>query len=518
MKYFFAFAAVLLMLVSSDRLSVVRAHEEDAESPEAAATEEKTEEKEEAAKEEKKEEAKEKPERKTFEVEPAAIKLKETLDGAFAAEKMAEVSLEPETWTAFKIKKVVEHGAKVQEGEVLLEFESEDLLDAIADLELDLHLSEQRIARAERELPQKEESITRQLADAEESLRRVEEDYQRYKDVEREQTIESVNRSLKSSKFNLDYYQDELDELEKMYEADDLTEETEEIVLRRQRYYVDMYKYYYERAQYNHDITMRIRLPRLDHDLEESLNSSRQRLEQAQTANQVDLTVARYELEKLRRQRKKSIERHVDLLADKSLLEVRAPASGVVYYGEAADGKWNKVDEFRKKLVVGKNADRGVVLLTIVQPGSLSFVCKLDQKWLTRVKKGQSVEVEPAVDGADPLEGSIASISSAPLTGGKFEVKVELTDELPDWLLPGLSGKATVVVYDKKDALLVPAEAVHTDDMTEEKYVWQVKGDDVEKVIVETGKSKAKQVEITDGLSAGDTISLEDEDKAKEKE
>ena len=50
--------------------------------------------------------------------------------------------------------------------------------------------------------------------------------------------------SLKSSEQYLAYAAEELNQLKKMYEADDLTEETEEIILQRAQYQ-------YERAKFS---------------------------------------------------------------------------------------------------------------------------------------------------------------------------------------------------------------------------------------------------------------------------
>lgn len=472
-----------------------------------------------ADKEEKKvpaENGDEKANRKTFEVRPQPIKIEETLEGMFVAETMKGITLQPEQWSTFKIEEVVDHGTKVQEGETLIKFDSQNLLEAIADLELELHLSEQKIMRAEEEIPQKQRSLKRQLADAEEGLRRTEEDYQTYKETERKQSIDLANMSLKVAKFSLDYYREELEQLEKMYEADDLTEDTEEIVLRRQRFYVERAEFDYKLSQYRHDKTLEVAIPRRDRDMEESLENAKDRLDRAQTASQVDLNIARYELEKQRQARSKALEKHVQLLGDKSLMTIRSPLAGVVYYGECVDGKWSKLTEMRAKLQPDKTVGKGSVFMTVVDPTSLYFLTNLSEKLLISIKQGQEVEVQPTVEGSKALVSRVASVSAFPISAGKFETKIDFSGEMPTWLVPGMSGKATVVTYQKEDALLVPASAVHKDEMTDEEYVWVVQDDDVKKTIVETGKKKGKQVEVTAGLTAGATISLEDEEKQKE--
>ena len=449
--------------------------------------------------------------RETYTVHTQPLEIEQTLEGYFVATEMAEISLWPESWSDFKITNIVAHGAEVQQGEVILQFEDQGLNKAITDLDLDLHLSELKIDRFEEELPRQERSLTRKLADAEEALRRAKEDFQRYRETEREQTIDSANMRLKTAKFNLDYYKDELEQLEKMYEADDLTEETEEIVLRRQKFYVESGELNFELSKYFHDRTLNVSIPRTDRDMEESLKTAEEQVENAEIANQIDVSQARYELEKLKSARKASLDKHVKLLADRDLMTIKSPMTGVVYYGEATDGKWSKIVDMRQKLIPGKSVVQQSVLMTVLDTSQLQVMILLDEKLRIALKTGQKVEVQPTVEGSEPLTGKVASISAMPVADGKFDLRVELTDDLPEWLVPGMSCKVKVVTYFNEDALLVPKQAVHQGDGADKEYVWIVQDGEAEKKQVKTGRSKGENIEITSGLDAGDVVSLEDQ-------
>ena len=110
---------------------------------------------------------------------------------------------------------------------------------------------------------------------------------------------------------------------------------------------------------------------------------------------------------------------------------------------------------------------------------------------------------------------------------GKFDAKFDLTGDVPEWIVAGMSCKVKVATYDKADALVVPKKAVHTDKDDEEiKYVWLVDAKDGEakdtsiKAVaakVTLGKSSGENVEIRKGLKAGDVVSLDDEEKKDEK-
>ena len=68
--------------------------------------------------------------------------------------------------------------------------------------------------------------------------------------------------SLKTSEQYLAYAAEELNQLKKMYEADDLTEETEEIILQRAQYQYERAKFSYEAAKIRNEEAIEFQLPR----------------------------------------------------------------------------------------------------------------------------------------------------------------------------------------------------------------------------------------------------------------
>src|SRR5262249_33329463 len=189
-----------------------------------------------AAKDDKKPAAKPEPKkRKTLKVEAKRMKVVVPLDGVFVARKMEEVALRPEVWSEYEIEDIIEHGAKVHKGERLVKFDPEKINQSIQDMELEQRMNDLAITKAEDELPRAEKTLKLDFAAAERAAENAKADLKRYNEVERPMAIKSAEFMVKYYNFMLDYEKDELKELEKMYKADDLTEETEEIVLKRQR-------------------------------------------------------------------------------------------------------------------------------------------------------------------------------------------------------------------------------------------------------------------------------------------
>lgn len=475
---------------------------------------------------EKEADAKKGPKRKTHTIEAKPLKVEVALTGGFIAKEAAEIALRPESWRSYEIKEVAPHGAKVSKGDLLFQFDPKDLEEAIKDLEIEQRLEELALIRTEEDLPRLEKTIELALTDAKQFDERTSEDYKQYQDEERALIVRSAEMRLRAAKQALQYEQDEMEQLEKMYKSDDLTEETEELILNRQREAVAQAKFGFEVSEYLHKLSLNTMLPRQDVDFREELDRTRVALERAKTAAQLDLTRARYELEQLKVRRAKSLERHADLLADRELLEVRSPADGVVYYGQCVDGSWNDVNSYLQKFKTHNEVPTDTVLMTIVSPRDLAFEAKVGEKSRPDVAVGQSVKLQTAYEEAAPIKGAVASVESTPNSSNSFPLKIELVGDAPEWLRPGMTAKAKVMVYEKKKALLAPKAAVRTEEEDEEaQYVWIVtgKGDSakVEKRSVTTGKKKGDEVEILTGLEEGDVISLEDEAKrvkeAKEK-
>lgn len=495
--------------------------------------------------------------RKTATVESKRLKVDVTLDATFIADEMTEIKIEPETWSTFEIEEVVEHGAKVAEGQTLLRFDREPLDEAIAELDLSLRMGEIAMQRAEAELPRLEKSLDMRLADAERSEGYAKEDYDEYKSAGRDQMVESSRMMLKQYRMYLDQARDELVQLEKMYEADDLTEETEEIVLKRQRQQVEVLEFYVKMIEYDTALSERLYFPRRDVSYDEALDRVGMSLAQARLAHKLDLNEARYRLEQRRKSREEQLERHADLIADRGLMTIKAPSAGVVYYGRCVKGKWSDLSSMLNKLLPSKSAPREQVIMTIVDPGKLHLYGTVGEKDVPSLKPQQAALVTPKATGAEPMRGSVREVSAVPVASGKYAVEITLASgELPAWLDPGMTGKAKVTTYDNPEALVVSKKAVHTDEFDETvKYVWLVtpqadnEADDegdadeeeddadadadaededeeeddaaepaVEKRLVRVGHTKGDLIEILDGVSEGDVLSLEDEDKRKDKE
>lgn len=466
------------------------------------------------------EEKEKKPELVTVKTKDLTIEVE--AEGVFVAAEAEEVALRPEVWSTFKVLEAVPHGKRVRKGDVLVRFDDKEFEEALAEKSLAQRLGELTLMAAEEEFPRLEKSIALNYDDAKRTYEQAQDEYERFQATMREMSEKLAGYYLKSAEQDFESAQEELDQLVKMYEADELTEETEEIVLRRQKFQVEAAKFFVDYSKINHDYTMTVSIPRREEMLKNAVEMAKIEYERAKMAKSLGMNQQRYELQSLREARARSVANHAKLEADRALLTLKSPADGIAYYGRQVSGRWIEVGAMEQKLIPFGSVTPNSVVMTIVKDRPMYVETSIGEKELPTVKSEQTVTVVPAADGEVELKGVVEKVADVPGSGNKFVVRVELkAEKTPDWLMPGMTGKTKITTYDVKDAVVIGAELVQTDeDDPKQKYVMiQPEGED--KAVrrdIKLGKTKDKEVEVLKGLKKGEKIvkgAKEEEGKAE---
>lgn len=145
---------------------------------------------------------------------------------------------------------------------------------------------------------------------------------------------------------------------------------------------------------------------------------------------------------------------------------------------------------------------------SIASGEKMAVSVNIDELDILSVEEGQSAAVTvDALDGEE-FEGTITKISAAVTSGsGSTKYPVEITLEKSDNMLAGMSASATIQVEESQDALLIPVSAVW--EKGDQTFVYTKQDDEGNlsgETQVQTGLSDGEQVEITEGLSEGDTV------------
>ncbi|HEV3237858.1 MAG TPA: HlyD family efflux transporter periplasmic adaptor subunit [Gemmataceae bacterium] len=445
-------------------------------------------------------------------VEKGTFKIDITLKGTFEAEQLSEVALSPKAWAPpamaapLTVQKAVEHGAVVKKGDVLVQLDLEKIDQAIKDAREERKLAEVAIHQAEDELPVQEKSTPVELAATQRAKKTADEDLDKFLKVDRALAEETSRRSVEDAEHYLQSAQEELKQLQKMYRDKDLTEETEEFILKRQRHQVRMAEFHVKTARIHNEEALKLEIPRKELTLRETSSKQELAWEKARNGLPLALNQKRLALEKMRYDFAKSTERLANLEKDRETLTVRSPADGIVYYGKAVHRHWTTASTAAAKLQRGGMLMPDEVFITIVNTRPIFVHAAVEEKDLQFLKPETKVRVTVAGYPDLKLPGQVNQISAIPQTPGNFEARVAL--ELGDnakAVMPGMACTVKVAAYRKNDALIVPAANVFSDDDGDSHYVY-LPGESGKHHPVKVGKTHDGKTEIVEGLNEGEEI------------
>jgi multidrug resistance efflux pump len=443
-------------------------------------------------------------------VKRAPFQVEVALEGVFEAADMTEIVLRPQTWSTFSVLTAVEHGALVKQGDELVTLDMEKIDRAIDDLKREQAASELAVKLAEEQLAALEKTTPLDMAAGERTYKMAHEDYDYYFKVLRAIARKSADFYLKYAQQNLEYQEEELKQLEKMYKADDLTEETEEIVLKRARNAVESARFSLERAELMHKETLEFDEPRLDQSIKDAIQRTDIQWESTKVSLPLALQKQRVDLEKLKLGRARAEEQLQKLTADRAAMVIKAPAAGIVYYGKCTRGKFagGAADGLRR----GSSLTANEVFMTIVRPRPMSVRTTVPEGEIEDVRAGISGTVQPTGFDNLKLVAALDRVAAVPLGAGGFDARVGVVlDQRAERLVPGMTCKVKLITYQNKDAIAVPSQAVATDETDpDRRYVCIAgKGGKSKKRYVTVGKHNEKRTEILAGLSEGERILLE---------
>lgn len=434
-------------------------------------------------------------------------KTKTQLDGVFEATEMQPVKIETLVWTDLTVLEAVAHGARVHKGDVLVKLETEKIDDQLKELELDRVSAALALEVAVAELDNLRLTTPLKLEAARRAQRLADEDYDYFVATTRPQREKGAAFGVKSSEQRLEGANEELAQLEKMYKADDLTEETEEIILKRQRFGVQSAQYGLELSQISAARELKTALPREHETVKSQKRDQELALALAEITMPRALTKKEMDVEKAKRDQKKAEKKLADLKKDRTALSLRAPGDGIVYYGACESGRWTTGAAMAKKLLPTGKLSPNEVFITLVNPDKLFLRTVVPESELSNVRAGLEGKVSPVAAPERKLSVKVEEIGYVPLPSGGFDARISVQKEDGVRLMPGMNGKITFGDTGKPEALVVPKDAVFGDGA--DQYVWLVgeTGKNAKRVI-KTGGSDGKMMAILEGLAEGDKILL----------
>lgn len=435
------------------------------------------------------------------------IKVKAQFDAIAEAVETEPVKFSPKNWMDLTVIEAVPHGSRVKKGDLLVKLDLDKLRDQIEDLENDRPGLSLTLELSQAELENLRQTTPQKLDGARRMQRNADEDYSYFEKTGRPSREKNAKFMVKNAEQRLMGANEELKQLEKMYKADDLTEETEEIVLKRQRFMVEAAEYSLQNAREYSEREFKTGIPREYEALKNAKRDQELALTLAEISLPKALTKKQLDFEKLKRDQQKAERRLNDLRYDLDMLSQRAPIDGVAYFGQCENGKWITGAMVGKKLVPGGKLMPNEIVMTIVNPERIRLRAIVSEADLGNYTAGMKGEASPVSSPNNKLAVRLDDISLVPMPGGGFDATLTVTRDKSVTVLPGMNCKVAFTGVEKKVAVALPKGAVFSDTAAKFVYVQKSDGSN-EKRTVKTGESDDSLVEITDGVSDGDKVLL----------
>ncbi|WP_231507640.1 efflux RND transporter periplasmic adaptor subunit [Bacillus sp. UNC41MFS5] len=165
----------------------------------------------------------------------------------------------------------------------------------------------------------------------------------------------------------------------------------------------------------------------------------------------------------------------------------------------------------------GERVTNGLVVAHLTDYKDLQTVVAVDELDITKIKKKQTVSLTVSAYPDTTYTGKVTAIAAEGTSANgtsTFDVTIHI--DKPTNLKVGMSTEASILTQSKENALYVPVDGVYTNN--NEKYVIvtgattdtssNASAGTSQQKTVKTGISTDEYVELTEGVSAGETIQL----------
>lgn len=415
------------------------------------------------------------------------------------------LQLNADAWTDFEITRIAPHGSRVSKGDVLVAFDPEDIDKKLHDVRKTLEARSNEITQARLELSHLETTTPHRLEAMKRAAAEAKEENAYFTKTRRTASEESADQSLRRAEISLENEREELRQLEKMYAADDLTEETEEIILERQKDQVVAAEFALRMQRLNHKRTREVLLPREAVTLADAERDTTIALAKFVEDAPRAITRKKLELETLETTAAREKESLAKLETDRKQFEFTAASDGWFYHGVIKDGRWITGDVIKPLVIHGNPAPRRPFATFIPASAKLKLMASLK------------------ADAASQLGKDAAGVAwLAGREDAEFPVKLVLTNQAPDpdglfaaefsvqWpeklqVAPACSVNISLISYHAPDAIVLPAKAL---EFGAAGWTVAVKLADgkTERRPVKRGRVFNDECEILSGLETGQVV------------
>lgn len=402
-----------------------------------------------------------------------------------------------------KIVYIVEHGAEVTNGQLLVELESTDLEErylqqqqAVTTAEADLRLAEEEL-----EITKLQHASDKQSAELKVEL--AEMALVKYVEAEYPQQENVANSDIKLAEQELEQARSELEGTQELYDKGYANLQD----LRSAQFNVDRREITVENKKADLEILQEYTSIASGKELTNNVSSAKSELERLIKSYEAEMSRsdARISAQKTNLE----IERSQLATRERELINTKTYADfeGQVFYPNTSNNRR------QPQIETGASVDYRQKILSFPNLSAWNLKVGVPEALVEKISKGQEALATVEALSGFLLKGRISQVSAVPdnqdflSTGVKtYTIIIEVDSVLSDKLKPGMSTKVEIVTDRLENVLQVPIQAVVSKGNDHYVYVINRKRKELRPVGI--GKSNNQFIEVISGLKEGEEILL----------
>jgi RND family efflux transporter MFP subunit len=445
----------------------------------------------------------------TFEVRRGDLDLKLVETGGLEARN--KVDIRPETKA--QIIKIVDEGAIVKKGDVLVELDDEPVKAEIEKLEASVTRLKAELKSAETDLEIQKGENASNLDKAEMNKLFAEKELERYLQGDYGQQQRDHELRITQAESRLDQAKDKYEKMPELeakgfatrleVEEKRLAVETAQTELESAKLALALFE------KYTHP--MNLQRKRSD------VTEAQRELERVKARAEARLEARAAVVQQKRLEYDRAVEQLEEAKKTFDTLTITAPQDGIVIYG----GRRNRWGGREDEPAVGEMAFPGRTLIELPDLSKMDVVIRVHQADINKLRIGQRAWVSLPQRGSKRYEAKVAEIGSVAQSGGwrdqvkRFDVRVQITDKV-EGLRAGVTVEVQVDLGKLENVLHVPLQCTSASGGGYAVYVKE--GAEVKRKRVRLGKASDQFVEVVEGLTEGERVLLVNPEVVTEEE
>ncbi|MFK7767387.1 MAG: efflux RND transporter periplasmic adaptor subunit [Mariniblastus sp.] len=449
------------------------------------------------------------------------LELQTNLPGIFVADDKNEIKMEPRKYKGdLVVTKIVNEGVYVKKGDVLIEFDTDTVDEALetaqneaTDANVELQQAnavyqtamidlETKVSQRKIELSHLQREVESQIASQVTEL------------AKKERGIEDAEYSLREALVDFETLKQMYDEREisTPVSADILFDREKKSITRSEKGIAVLKK----------ELAYFMKFDKSKTQLEKELDVEKKQAEIKKEEITLRAAVAEKKAAVDKAQRKMDVanEKIADLETDRAELQVVSPRDGVLFYGTTGQEMPAGViimssggtRDVRKELRIGGRVTTHKILMTVAKMDQLSIKMSVSENDIQHLKKDLPITVYPDAFPSEHFSGKLTKVDQVGTKNrytsssqSRFNVLGKCTDKAPQ-LRSGMNCRVCVHFELEQEMVLVPVRSVFAEG--DQFFCFVKNGSDVEEREVEIGFSNPSQVAVMSGLNDGEEVLL----------